>query len=333
MRVFMTGAAGFIGAATTRELIANGHQVLGLARSDANAAALKAAGAEAHRGSLEDLDSLRKGAKETDGTIHLAFIHDFSKFAENGQIDKRAIEAMGDVLEGANKPFIVTSGTGLIAPNVVVTEDMRRDAGPHVPRVSEQTGLAYASRGVRAMTIRLPQVHGADGKAGLITYLLEGARRKGAAAYVGDGGARWAAAHRLDVARLYRLALEKGVADGIYHAVGEEGVPMLQIIEVIARALNVPAVSISQEEAARLLRPARHVRRPRHAGIQRFDAEAAGLEADRDRPDRRHRPAGLFRAIRGRVAHRRHRPPRRRELGVLALGGIIRRSDRERSGG
>lgn len=250
MRVFMTGAAGFIGAATSRELIANGHQVVGLARSDANAAALKAAGAEVHRGSLEDLDSLRAGAADADGVIHLAFIHDFSKFAENGQIDKRAIEAMGDVLEGTGKPFIVTSGTALIAPpGAVVTEEMRRDASPQVPRVSEQAGLAYASRGVRAMAIRLPQVHGADGKAGLITYLLEGARRKGAAAHVGDGSARWAAGHRLDVARLYRLALEKGIADSIYHAVGEEGVPLRDIIAVIGRALNVPVVSIKQEEA------------------------------------------------------------------------------------
>jgi nucleoside-diphosphate-sugar epimerase len=249
MRVFVTGAAGFIGAATTKDLIANGHQVVGLARSDANAATLKAAGADVHRGSLEDLDSLRKGAKETDGTIHLAFIHDFAKFAENGQIDKRAIEAMGDVLVGTNKPFIVTSGTGLIAPNIVITEDMRRDARAHVPRVSEEAGLAYAKRGVRAMAVRLPQVHGAKGKAGLITYLVEGARQKGAAAYVGEGKQRWAAAHRLDVASLYRLALEKGVADGIYHAVGEEGVPMRQIIEVIGGALDVPVVSIKQEEA------------------------------------------------------------------------------------
>lgn len=249
MRVFMTGAAGFIGAATTRELIANGHQVVGLARSDANVAALKAAGAEAHRGSLQDLDSLRAGAADADGVIHLAFIHDFAKFVENGQIDKRAIEAMGDALDGSGKPFIVTSGTALIAPGALVTEAMRRDAGAPVPRVSEQAGLAYASRGVRAMAIRLPQVHGADGKAGLITYLVEGARRKGAAAYVGDGAARWAAAHRLDVARLYRLAFEKGVADGIYHAVGEEGVAMRQIIEVIGRALNVPVVSIKPEEA------------------------------------------------------------------------------------
>src|SRR4029077_18768281 len=151
---------GFIGTATTKELIANGHQVLGLARSDATAETLEKLGAKTHRSALEDLDSLRAGAKEADGTIHLAFIHDFSKFAENGQIDKRAIEAMGGVLEGTNKPFIVTSGTGLIAPGVVVTEDMRRDASENVPRVSEQAGLAYASRGVRAMAIRLPQVHG-----------------------------------------------------------------------------------------------------------------------------------------------------------------------------
>jgi nucleoside-diphosphate-sugar epimerase len=249
MRVFVTGAAGFIGTATTRELIANGHEVLGLARSDANAQALERLGAKVHRGSLQDLDSLRKGARETDGTIHLAFIHDFSKFMENGQIDKDAIEAMGDVLVGTNKPFIVTSGTGLIAPGVVITEDMRRDAGPMVPRVSEQAGLAYASRGVRAMAIRLPQVHGEKGKAGLISYLVEGARQKGAAAYVGEGKERWAAAHRSDVSRLYRLALEKGAVDGIYHAVGEEGVPMRQVIEVVGRALNVPVVSIKQEEA------------------------------------------------------------------------------------
>jgi nucleoside-diphosphate-sugar epimerase len=249
MRVFITGAAGFIGTATTKELIANGHKVLGLARSDANAEALKKLGAEVHRGSLEDLESLKSGAKQTDGTIHCAFIHDFAKFAENGQIDKRAIEAMGNVLEGTNKPFIVTSGTGLIAPGVVITEEMRRDDSPHMPRVSEQAGLAFAKRGVRAMAIRLPQVHGADGKAGLITYLLEAARRKRSAAYVGDGSARWAAAHRLDVARLYRLVLEKGTADGIYHAVGEEGVPMRQILDVVGRALNVPVVSIKQDEA------------------------------------------------------------------------------------
>jgi nucleoside-diphosphate-sugar epimerase len=249
MRVFITGAAGFIGAATTKELIAHGHQVVGLARSDANADAITKLGAEVHRGSLEDLDSLKSGAKSADGVIHCAFIHDFSKFVENGQIDKRAIVAMGDVLEGTGKPFIVTSGTGLVAPNEVVTEDVRREDTGFTPRVSEQTGLAYAKRGVRAMAIRLPQVHGEKGKAGLVSYLLEGARAKGAAAYIGEGKERWAAAHRQDVVRLYRLALENGTADAIYHAVGEEGVPMKQIIEIVGRALKVPAVSIKPEEA------------------------------------------------------------------------------------
>jgi nucleoside-diphosphate-sugar epimerase len=255
MRVFVTGAAGFIGTATTRELIAHGHEVLGLARSDANADALQKMGAKVHRGSLEDLDSLRKGAKDTDGTIHLAFIHDFSKFMENGQVDKRAIEAMGDVLEGTNKPFIVTSGTGLLAPGGISTEDIRPEANSFTPRVSEQVGLAFASRGVRAMAIRLPQVHGGDGAAGLITYLLDLALQAGAVAYVGDGSARWPSAHRLDVARLYRLALEKGTANGIYNAVAEEGVPMLQIAEVLGRALKLPVISIKAEEAAKYYGP------------------------------------------------------------------------------
>ncbi|MGD0190754.1 MAG: SDR family oxidoreductase [Rhizomicrobium sp.] len=255
MRVFITGAAGFIGTATTTELIAHGHQVVGLARSDDNAVALKKLGAEVHRGSLQDLDSLKSGAANADGVIHCAFIHDFAKFAENGQIDKRAIDAMGDVLAGSNKPFIVTSGTGLIAPGVTVTEEMRREAGDFMPRVSEQTGLAYASRGVRAMAMRLPQVHGAPGKAGLISYLVDAARQKGNAAYVGEGRERWAAAHRDDVARLYRLALEKGTANGIYHAVGEEGVPMREVIEVIGRALDVPAISVKQEDAGEYYGP------------------------------------------------------------------------------
>jgi len=249
MRVFVTGAAGFIGVETTKELIANGHQVVGLARSEDNVRTLEELGAQVHRGSLQDLDSLKRGASDADGVIHLAFIHDFARFTENGAIDKAAIEAMGDVLAGTSKPFIVTSGTGLVASNVVITEDIRRDSSPYVPRVSEQTALAYAARGVRAMTIRLPQVHGAAGKAGLISYLVELARKKGAAAYVDEGAQRWAAVHRQDVARLYRLALEKGAADGVYHAVGEEGVPMRQVIEVIGRALNVPVVSITKEEA------------------------------------------------------------------------------------
>jgi nucleoside-diphosphate-sugar epimerase len=248
MRVFVTGAAGFIGTATTEELIANGHEVLGLARSDANAKALEKMGAEVHRGSLEDLDSLRKGAKETDGTIHLAFIHDFSKFAENGQIDKHAIDAMGNVLAGSNKPFIVTSGTLLVAPGRLATEE--DSVAPGLPRVSETAGLAFAARGVRAMAVRLPQVHGGDGKSGLVNWLLTIAREKGVSAYIGDGGNRWSGAHRLDVARLYRLALEKGLAGTSYHAVADEGVTARDIAEIIGRHLKLPVISISPEEAS-----------------------------------------------------------------------------------
>jgi len=189
MRVFMTGAAGFIGTATAKELIANGHEVLGLARSDANAETLEKLGAKVHRGSLEDLDSLRAGAKEADGTIHLAFIHDFSKFAENGQIDKRAIEAMGGVLEGSGKPFIVTSGTSLVAPGRLAAED--DPVTPGLSRVSETAGLAFAARGVRAMAMRLPQVHGGDGKCGLVNWFIDIAREKGVSGYIGGGGTRW----------------------------------------------------------------------------------------------------------------------------------------------
>jgi nucleoside-diphosphate-sugar epimerase len=248
MRVFVTGAAGFIGTATTRELIANGHEVLGLARSDDNAKALEKLGAKVHRGSLEDLDSLRKGVKETDGTIHLAFIHDFSKFAENGQIDKQAIEAMGETLAGSDKPFIVTSGTLLVAPGRLATE--KDPVVPGLPRVSETAGLAFAARGVRAMAIRLPQVHGGDGKCGLVTWLLNIARDKGVSAYIGDGGNRWSGAHRLDVARLYRLALEKGLAGTSYHAVADEGVTARDIAEIVGRHLNLPVTSIAPEKAS-----------------------------------------------------------------------------------
>lgn len=249
MRIFITGAAGFIGTAATRELIASGHEVLGLARSDANAATLEQLGAAIHRGALDDLDSLRSAARNTDATIHLAFVHDFANFAESGRIDRRAIEAMGEALAGSGKPFIVTSGTGLVSPGKPATEH-ERIANPDLPRVSEQAGLSYAARGVRAMAIRLPQVHGAAGKAGLISYLLEGARRKGVLPYVGDGSNRWPAAHRLDVARLYRLALEKGAADAIYHAVAEEGVSMREIVDVLGRATGLPVTSIEPEEAA-----------------------------------------------------------------------------------
>ncbi len=249
MRVFVTGAAGFIGAATTKELIANGHQVIGLARNDANAEALKKMGAEVHRGSLDDVDSLKSGARNSDGVIHLAFIHDFSKFAENGQIDKRAIEAMGSVLEGTNKPFVVTSGTGLLAPGRLATEDDAAHSGEGIPRVSESAAFAFANRGVRASAIRLPQVHGGEGKAGFVGYLYEVAKAKGVSAYVGDGSNRWPSAHRDDVAVLYRLALEKGRAGAPYHAVAEEGVPVRPIAELFGKVLKVPVKSITQDEA------------------------------------------------------------------------------------
>ena len=254
MRVFVTGAAGFVGSAVVTELIGAGRTVLGLARSDANVDILRKLGAEVIRGSLDDLDSLRQGAATTDGTIHCAFIHDFANFAESGRIDKLAIEAMGEVLAGTDKPFIVTSGVaGLVQARPATEDDVPHSEG--APRVSEQTGLAFAGRGVRAMTVRLPQVHGAPGKCGLLSYLAESSRRSGIAAYVGDGSNRWAGAHVLDVAPVYRLALEKGKGGARYHAVSEEGVPMIEMMKVVGRQLRLPVKSISQDDAAKQFGP------------------------------------------------------------------------------
>jgi nucleoside-diphosphate-sugar epimerase len=249
MRVFVTGASGFIGSAVVPELIAAGHEVVGLARSEANEKAIAAMGAKIHRGSLEDIDSLKRGAAAADGVIHLGFIHDWANFAENGQIDKRAIEAMGGVLERTNKPFVVTSGVALLAPGRLSTEDDVAHSGEGIPRVSEAAAFAFVPRGVRAMAVRLPQVHGGDGKCGLINLFIDVAREKGVSAYIGDGSQRWAAAHRQDVARVYRLALEKGAAGACYHAVADEGVAMRDIAGVIGRHLKVPVVSITPEEA------------------------------------------------------------------------------------
>jgi nucleoside-diphosphate-sugar epimerase len=248
MRVFVTGATGFIGSAVVRELMGAGHQVLGLTRSEAGAESLKAAGAEVHRGELEDTESLRSGAAKSDGVIHTAFIHDFSKFKENCEIDQRAIEALGDALAGTNRPLIVSSGIGALAPGRVATEDMEVTFNPAMPRVSEQTGLAQGARGVNVSVVRLPQVHDPV-KQGLITYAVAIAREKGVSPYIGDGHNRWAAAHVLDVAHLYRLALEKHEAGSRYHAVGEEGVSMREVAEVIGRGLKVPVVSLTAEEA------------------------------------------------------------------------------------
>ena len=251
MRIFVTGATGFIGTELVKELIEAGHEVRGLARSEDGAEQLKAAGAEVHRGSLEDLDSLRSGATGMDAVVNLAFNHDFSKFAENGEVERKAIEALGSVLE-PGKLLVVTSGTGLTSggPGHVRLEGDPPADSASIPRQPERTAKAAAERGVRVAIVRLPQVHDTR-KQGLVVLLTQIAREKGVSAYVGDGANRWAAAPLQDVARLYRLAVEQtGPGMTVYHAVQEEGVALREIAETLGNGLKLPAVSIAPEQAA-----------------------------------------------------------------------------------
>ena len=293
MRVFVTGATGFVGTAVVQELLNAGHKVLGLARNDASAAALVAIGVEVHRGDLEDLDSLRRGAAAADGVIHTGFIHDFSRFKEVCEVDRHAITALGSALIGSEKPFIVTSGTALLKPGHLATEDtVSSMTVDDMPRVATQQAVdALVAQGVRAVTVRLsPSVHG-DGDKGFVPMLINIAREKGVSAYIGDGGNRWNAVHRLDAARVFRLALENPTARKNFHAVAEEAVLLRDIAAVIGRRLNLPVVSKPGADAAAHFGWFAHFAQvdcPASSQLTRellgWQPTQAGLLADMDRP-------------------------------------------------
>jgi nucleoside-diphosphate-sugar epimerase len=292
MRVFETGATGWVGSAVVDDLIAAGHEVIGLTRSDDGGKRLVAVGANALHGTLDDLDILREGAAQADAVIHTAFNHDFSKMVENCEQERRAIDAIGAELEGSDRALIVTSGVALLAPGRVSTEDdQARIPAPAFPRNPEEAAARFASRGVRVTAVRLaPTVHGV-GDHGFVPMLIGLAREKGVSVYVDGGSNRWPAVHRYDAARVYRLALERGVEGGPFHAIAEEGIPFKQIAEIIGRRLNIPVESRSSEEAvghfgwlarfAGLDCPASSERTRTLLG---WKAEQPGLLADLDQP-------------------------------------------------
>jgi nucleoside-diphosphate-sugar epimerase len=247
MRVFVTGASGWIGSAVTAELIAAGHQVVGLARSDASAEAISAAGAEVQRGDFADLDSLRAGAEGADGVIHTAFIHDFTAHEDAAAVDFEAVKLFGDLLEGTDRPLVIASG---ILGAASVETDRPDPATSWSPRLqTEATLLGYSERGIRSSAVRLaPTVHG-DGDYGFMSVLVGIDREKGSAGYIGDGATRWPAVHRLDAAHLFRLALEDAPAGSVLHAIDDEGIPQREIAEVIGRHLDVPLLSVAPEDA------------------------------------------------------------------------------------
>ena len=252
MRVFVTGATGFIGSAVVKELVGAGHQVVGLSRSREKAAALAASGAEVLLGSVEDAEVLRKGVASADGVIHLAFNHDFSRFAANCEDDRRVIDVLGTALVGSDRPLIVTSGTAIAngaSGQLAVEDNPPASSAKHPRAATEEAAAAVARKGANVSVMRLSQIHDTT-RAGLVTYSVMMAREKKVAAYLGDGRNRWPAAHVFDAARLYRLALEKAERGATYHAVAEEGVPLRDIAEVIGRRLGIPAVSIAPTEAA-----------------------------------------------------------------------------------
>ena len=250
MRIFVTGASGFIGSAVVAELIDAGHEVIGLARSDQAALAVQAAGAEPHRGALDDLESLRSGAAAADGVIHTAYIHDFSRMQDSARTDLLAIETLGAALEGSGRPMVITTGTALIKPGEVATEEDSADSDSHPRLKAEDAAKAFAARRVRTATVRPgASVHG-EGDHGFVPVLIDIARTKGVSAYIGDGSNRWPAVHRLDAASLYRLALEDAPAGSVFHAIADEGIATREIAEVIGRHLELPVVSIAPQAAA-----------------------------------------------------------------------------------